>query len=154
MNLSAKQQQEINDIVAGCEFPRGALLPVLHYLQQDKGYLSENDLCAVAEALNIPPVEVFGTATFYALFHTEPTGANVILACNNISCHLRGAEMPLARLQKELGIAPGQTTGDKKFTLYETSCLGACDRGPAMMINGRMYYELTPDKIGQILAQL
>jgi len=153
MSLSSQQRQEINNIVTGYEFPAGALLPVLYYLQRVNGYLSEDDLQGVADILSIPPVDVFGVATFYTLFHTEATGVNTVLACNNISCYLRGAETVLMTLEKELGIKSGQTTADKKFSLREASCLGACGRGPAMMINGQMYYELTPEKISQILVR-
>jgi NADH-quinone oxidoreductase subunit E len=153
MRLSPKLKKEVDQVVNQYEFKAGAILPIMHRLQELYGYLSEDLLASIGDYLNIPPVDLFEVATFYAFFNTKPVGENVILVCETISCYLNNGEAVIAQLEKELGIKPGETTPDNKFTLQLTSCLGACDRSPAMMINDKTYFELTPEKISQILQK-
>jgi NADH-quinone oxidoreductase E subunit len=151
MKLSPQLKKEVDQILNQHEFKQGALLPIFHKLQEIYGYLGENILTGVAEHLNIPQVDIFEIATFYSFFDIKPVGKNIIRICESISCYLLDGETILAQLEKELGIKPGETTPDGKFTLQTTSCIGACGRAPAMMINDKTYFELTSEKIKQIL---
>ncbi len=153
IGLPSQLKKEVDQIVKQYEFKQGALLPILHKLQEQCGYLAEDTLAGVAEYLNLPLVDVFEISTFYTLFNTQPMGKNVILVCESISCYLRDEETIITYLENELGIKPGETTPDGRFTLGTTSCIGACGRAPAMMINDKTYFEQTPHKIGQILKE-
>jgi NADH-quinone oxidoreductase E subunit len=149
--LSPQFKIAVDQIVSQYEHKQGALLPILHKVQDTYGYLVEDVLASIAEYLNIPSVDVFEIATFYFFFNTKPVGKNTIFVCDSISCYLQEKDLIIAQLEKELGIKPGETTPDGKFSLFTTSCIGACGRAPAMMINDRTYFELTPEEICQIL---
>ncbi|MBC8488933.1 MAG: NAD(P)H-dependent oxidoreductase subunit E [Bacteroidetes bacterium] len=100
------------------------------------------------------PVEVYSVASFYSMFSLKETGKFVIRVCVSLPCYLRGSREILEALTKELDINVGQTTADKKFTIEAVSCLGACDKSPAMMINEEIYGNLTPQKVREIIHQL
>lgn len=153
MSILQSTFQEIEKVVDSYPHKQGAVLPILHKLQEQYGYLEEDVLAELAEYLGMPQVDLFEIATFYTLLHTAPCGENIILACNNISCYLLGAETVLSILEDELNIKSGHTTEDKKFTLQTVSCLGACDKGPVMLINDKLYSQLTKEKIKQILKE-
>jgi len=130
----------------------GQLIPILQEVQRLHGYLSEADMRQIADALNIPVSKVFGVATFYSLFATTPKGKHLIRLCESAPCHIRGAEEICGTLQKELGVAPGETTADGLFTLEYTSCLGVCGVAPVMMIDAVVYGNLTAGKVKEVLA--
>lgn len=153
IKISPQFKKEVDQIVSQYEFKQGALLPILHKVQETYGYLVEDVLASVAEHLHIPPVDVFEIATFYFFFNTKPVGKNIIYVCDSLSCYLQEKDIIIAQLEKELGIKPGETTSDGRFSLFTTSCIGACGRAPAMMINDKTYFELTPDKLCQILKE-
>ena len=129
------------------------MLPILHKVQSQMGYLAEEVLAELADHLQMPQVDLFEIATFYTLLYTAPQGENIILVCNNISCYILESETILQTIENELNIKVGQTTEDKKFTLQAVSCLGACDRGPVMLVNDKLYTRLTGDKVRQILQE-
>jgi len=132
---------------------RSALMPILQRLQDKYLYLSDIIIQEVAHALDIHPVEVEGVASFYSFFRTKsPQGKYVIRLCQTISCDLAGKANVARQLENELGIKFGETTKDGMFTLEYTNCLGMCDQGPAMMINDRLFANVTPDKVSQIIA--
>jgi len=108
----------------------------------------------LAESLDIPVSEVYGVASFYSFLSTKPLGKNVIRICNSVPCYLKNSQSILATVEEELGIKPGETTEDGKFSLQLTNCIGACDQAPAMMINHKLYVDLTPMKIRDILKRL
>ncbi len=153
MPISQELWQEIEGIIAGYPFRQGAVLPVLHKIQDEDGYLAEEVLSELAQYLQMPQVDLFEIATFYSLLYTAPKGKNLILACNNISCYILNSESILQTIEDELKIKPGQTTQDKKFSLQAVSCLGACDRGPVMLINEKLYTHLNTEKVKQILGE-
>lgn len=134
---------------------RSAVLQALHYVQEEnKGWLTEELMTAVADYLGITKIAVLEVATFYSLFNLTPVGQFVINVCTNISCMLNGSEKIVEHLKKRLEIEVGQTTPDGKFTLREVECLAACAAAPMFQI-GKKYYEyLTPEKVDQILNEL
>ena len=132
--------------------PKGALIPVLQQAQDIYGYLPKEVLRAIAHALNLPIAEVFGVVTFYAQFHLEPRGENIIKSCQGTACHVRGAKAVLAAVRQKLGLAEGKsTTDDLKFTLETVACLGACGLAPVFMVNDETHGRLTPEKVSAIL---
>ena len=151
MKLSPKLKKEVDQIISRYEFKQGAVLPILHRIQEIQGYLVEDVLAGVADYLNIPQVDIFEVATYYSFFNTKPVGKNIIWVCDSITCYLRDKDTIIDRLEAELGIKVGETTKDGKFTLSTTSCIGACGRAPAMLVNDEPYFELTPEKIKKIL---
>jgi len=115
------------------------------------GYLSPDIMGELAQALSIPLSDVYGVATFYSFLSTKPLGRNVIRICKSLPCFLRNSELIIKSVGDKIGIRPGETTADGKFSFQLTNCIGACDIAPAMMINSDVYGDLTPNKIAQIL---
>ena len=131
---------------------KGPLLPILSDIQKEIGYVSESAMVKIAEALDIPASKVYGAVTFYSLYATAPKGKNVIRVCESAPCHVEGARGIVEALERTLGIKMGETTPDGVFSLEFTSCIGVCGVAPAIMINDRVYGNLTPGMIPQILA--
>jgi len=131
----------------------GALIPALHAAQKIFGYLPEDVMIRVAEAVGVNLSEVYGVATFYSLFSLEPRGRHIIGVCLGTACYVNGADALLERLSRELGVKQGQTTEDGQFTLTATRCLGACGLAPVITIGDDVYGRLAPDKIPDILAK-
>lgn len=127
------------------------LISVLKEKQEKHGYISQKVMNDVAEELGISIADVYEVTTFYSFLSIKPLGDNVIRICKSIPCFLKSSESVTEVLKKELGINPGETTEDGKFSLLLTNCIGACDAAPAMMINEKVYGDLTPDKVVQIL---
>lgn len=133
----------IDRIIERYRGQEGALIPVLHHVQQAAGCLREDVQAYVAEKLEIPLSEVYGVVSFYTLFCTEPKGKNKISICLGTACYVRGAGQVLAEFEKQLGIKVGQTTDDGEFTLEGCRCLGACGLAPVLTVNGNVHGRLT-----------
>ncbi|MDR1921808.1 MAG: NADH-quinone oxidoreductase subunit NuoE [Candidatus Adiutrix sp.] len=129
----------------------GALIPVLQKAQDIYGYLPVPVLEAIAERLEAPISQVYGVVTFYAQFHLEPRGKNIVRTCQGTACHVRGAGKILDALKEGLGVGPGGTTEDLRFTLETVACIGACGLAPVIMVNQETHGRLTPDGIPEIL---
>jgi len=153
--LSAHVREEIDHWVA--KFPAGrqrsAIIGALHAAQhENQGYLTSEIMTAVAEYMQLPPIQVFEVATFYSMFETKPVGRHSVSICTNISCMLRGADEIVARVEKKLGIKTGQSTPDGRFYLkQEEECLAACCGAPMMMIDHVYHENLAPESVGAIL---
>jgi len=130
---------------------RDVLLRMIKEEQAKSGYISEDAIVALAESLGLTVSDVYGVTTFYSFLSTKPLGRNVIRICKSVPCCLKDAEMMIDWIGQELGIAPGQTTPDGRFTFELTNCIGACDQAPAMLINDEVYGQLTREKISEIL---
>ena len=130
---------------------RKSLLILLAETQSKFGYLSPESLAELAESLNLPISEVYGVATFYSFLSAKPQGRNVIRICRSIPCFLKNCQTIIESVEREIGIKPGETTPDGRFSFELTNCIGACDEAPAMMLNGEVHVNLTPGKISQIL---
>ena len=141
----------VREIVEKNRWRKAPVLPVLRGIQDTFGYLPEDALRYAAEELGISIAQIYSTATFYHLFSLKPQGKYVIRICNNFVCHMKGNKKILRAISDYLGIGIGETTKDGLFTLLTTSCMGQCDRAPAMMINDRVYLNLTPEKAVEIL---
>lgn len=156
--LSPEVRKEIDHWLA--KFPaegkRSAVIPALHAVQNaNAGYLTDELMDAVAEYLDLPPVQVYEVATFYTMFDTRPVGRHKVNICTNISCMLMGSDDIVAHCEKRLGIRLGETTPDNRITLkVEEECLAACSGGPMMVVDGHYHTHLTPEKVDEILNNL
>jgi NADH-quinone oxidoreductase subunit E len=156
--LSEHTREEIDHWLT--KFPsdrkRSAVLAALRAVQhQNHGYLTQPLMDAVADYLELPPIQVYEVANFYSMFETKPVGRIHISVCTNISCMLCGSDAILKHVEKKLGITVGQSTPDGKFYLkQEEECLAACNNAPMMMIDHVYYEHLTPEKVDQILDGL
>ena len=126
---------------------------LLEEAQDKHGYLSRELLTELAESLNLSVSDVYGVASFYSFLLTKPLGKNVIRVCKSMPCYLKNSQVIMDYIEKEIGIRPGETTSDGRFSFELTNCIGACDKAPAMMINQDVYGDLTPEKISRILAK-
>jgi len=135
---------------AGGESGAG-LLSKLKSEVERKNYLSRETMAGVAGQSDLPLNSVYGVASFYAYLPVFPVGKNVIKVCNCLPCEMKDVPAVVEGISREIGIGPGQTTPDGKFTLELVSCIGACDQAPAMMINDKLYGDLTAEKIAGIL---
>ncbi len=129
-------------------------LPVLWMVQEQEGYISETSMKEVAELLGVSFAHVLGVVTFYTMFQTAPTGRHHIEVCTNVSCMLRGSEKILKHLEQRLGVKCGETTPDKKVTLSETECMGACGYAPMLAIGEEYHENLTSEKVDRLLEGL
>jgi NADH-quinone oxidoreductase subunit E len=140
--------------IAGVEHPRELAVDIMLALQNHYGYLSDEALEEGAQLLEMTPLELEELATFYDFVYRQPVGRYVIHVCDGVVCWMNGYEWVMDALSRKLGINPGETTEDGLFTLLPTACIGYCDLSPAMLINGRAYGPLTPEKIEEILNRL
>jgi len=133
---------------------RDDLIPILQKIQEAFGYLPEDAMLQVAEFLRVPEAEVYGAATFYAQFKFTPTGRYLVQCCRGTACHVRGGRRILQAVERELGITEGHTTSDFEFTLERVACIGACALAPAMVVNEKVFGEMTPQKVKEALGAL
>ncbi len=130
---------------------RENLLGKLKEAQKEFGYVPKEFIAETARALGLPIGEIYGFTTFYSFLSTRPLGRYVIRICKSIPCYFKNARMIIDSVAQEIGITPGQTTTDGKFSFELTNCIGACDLAPAMLVNHEVYGQLTPGKIAEIL---
>ena len=132
----------------------GSLIAILQETQDIYGYLPLDVMELISARTGTPIASVIGVATFYAQFRLQPVGRYLIMLCQGTACHVNGSELISAAITDELGIEDGQTTEDGLFSLKHVACLGCCSLSPVMMINGKTYGSLTPDKAKKVLRTL
>jgi NADH-quinone oxidoreductase subunit E len=130
-----------------------SLLPILQGIVHQEHYLSDYALTEVARELDLSAAQVYGTATFYSFLDTQPKGKYVIRVCKTITCEMNGKNQIIKTIEDTLKIKLGETTPNRLFSLLQTNCLGWCHKGPAILINDSVYYELTPEKVVDILSE-
>ncbi len=146
--------QLLHEIIAVYSQEAGNLITVLQKAQEIYGYLPLSVLQHIADGLGIKRAQVYGVATFYTQFRLTAMGKYIILLCEGTACHVNGSERIATALAEELKVAMGETTADGLFTLSDAACLGCCSLAPVMMINGRAYGPLTPDKACSIIREI
>lgn len=134
------------ELIALYPHKRSALIPVLHVLQEQDGYLSPDGVEHVAELMDLTPAEVRGTASFYEMLHLQPVGRYLVAVCTNIACMLAGAYELLEHMGQGLGVTLGGTTADGMFTLEDTECLALCGNAPCLVVNWRYFGDMTPER--------
>ncbi len=147
-------RRELEAILARYPDKEAAILPALHLAQREFGYVSEEAIVCVAETLGFTPARIEGVVTFYTMFNRKPMGMYHVQICRNLSCSLLGAEHLIEHVSKKLGIKPGETTPDGRFTLSTVECLGSCGTAPVLQVNDDYHEELTEEKIDALLAGL
>ena len=131
------------------------LLTALYIAQERYGYLTPAAIEEVSVRLNVPVGQVYSTASFYSLFRTQPTGTVVIQVCDGLSCYLcGGADRVTDYVSRKLGISPGETTADGRFTLEKVQCLASCGTAPALRVNDELHEHLTPSSLDLLLERL
>ena len=131
-----------------------AILPTLYLAQREFGHLSDEAILYVADLLGFTPARIYGVATFYTMYNKKPVGKYHLQVCRNLSCSLMGAEHLIDRVSEKLGVKPGETTADGRFSLSTVECLGSCGTAPVMQVNDDYYENLSEETIDAILDRL
>jgi NADH-quinone oxidoreductase subunit E len=152
--LPDKLKEALEKKIAHADHPRELVVDAMLALQEHYGYLSDEAVEEVAALLGMSSLEVEELATFYTFIYREPVGKFVIHVCDSVICWMDGYESVKDHLCKKLAIDLGGTTADGLFTLLPVCCIGYCDQSPAMLINRKVYGNLTPEKIDAILEKL
>jgi NADH-quinone oxidoreductase E subunit len=151
--LPEKIKNTINGIRHQFPTEQALLLPLLHLIQDEYGWVSMDSMKDAGEFLNLPLSKVREVASFYTMYKLEPQGKVDLQICTNISCWLNGADKLVACAEKRLGIKCGETTKDGNFTLSQVECLAACGTAPALMLNEDYYESLDVPKLNEILDE-
>jgi NADH-quinone oxidoreductase subunit E len=151
--LTETEIQEINVELAHCATKASASVEALNIVQRHRGWVPDEAVKDVAAMLDMTPDELDAVATFYSFLFRRPVGRHVIFVCDSISCWVMGYNPLLDVLKTKLGVTFGETTADKRFTLLPISCIGACDRAPAMMVDEDLYGPVTPETMDEILKK-
>jgi NADH-quinone oxidoreductase E subunit len=130
---------------------RDALIPILQEVQEVEGYLSRDAVITIAQRLGLPASKVYGVATFHNQFRFQPQGRYHIQVCRGTACHVKGSAAVLAAAKLALGVEPGQTSRDGRFSLEVVACIGACGLAPVININGEFHARVTPDSVAKII---
>ncbi len=133
---------------------KAVILPALHLAQKEFGHVTDDAIVYIAGLVGTSPAEIEGVATFYTMYNRKPVGKYHVQVCRNISCSLLGAEHLIEHVAGKLGVKPGGTTPDGKFTLSLAECLGSCGTAPVMQVNDDYYENLTEASIDAILDKL
>jgi NADH-quinone oxidoreductase subunit E len=151
--LSEKEKSEIAAELAHADSKSSVSVDALNIVQRHRGWVSDETLRDVANLLEMTSDELDAVATFYSFIFRRPVGRHVILVCDSISCWVMGCNPLLDLLKNRMNISFGDTTEDKRFTLLPISCLGACDRAPAMMVDDDLYGPVTPGMMDEVLGK-
>ena len=136
------------------DWKEAAILPVLHTVQKEWGYVSLDGLKLVADMLDMPPARAAGVMSFYPMFHKAPIGKHLIQVCATLSCSLNGAKNLVDHLKEKLQIDVGGTSADGKWTLEKGECIAACEGAPAIRIDEKLYRNVTTEQLDQLMAEL
>ena len=155
--MSETQAIDTSRVAAVLErYPRrdpGDLVNVLHDLQAEFRYLPEAALRQAAQHLGLPRTQVYGVATFYHGFHTEPRGEHTCTVCVGTACHVRGAPRLLEQLMRDTGLGAGGTTADLSLSIEEVGCVGACALGPLVLLDGEYHGHMTPERVSRMVKK-
>jgi NADH-quinone oxidoreductase subunit E len=151
--LTDKEKHEIESELKLYPVKSGACIEALKIVQQERRWVSDESIKDIASILEMSAGEVDGVATFYNMIYRKPVGRNVIKLCESVACYVMGYENIYDYISKKLNVKFGETTADNRFTLLPNSCLGCCDKAPAMMIENDLYVNLTTEKIDTLLEK-
>jgi NADH-quinone oxidoreductase subunit E len=152
MGAKVKQTDEkVKQILSRYQHDKSQLVSILQDVQAEYRYLPEDALEEVSHSLEVPISQVYSVATFFRAFSLEPQGRHLVNVCMGTACHVRGALRILEKIERELGIKPGETTKDLNFTLETVNCVGACALGPIVITDGEYNGQMTSEKVDEIL---
>ena len=152
--FSQETLEEFNEILKRYPTKMAASLPALYLAQRDFGFITDEMIEYIAGLIAVTPAELYNVVSFYSMFYRKEMGNYVIQVCHTLTCSLLSAAGVINHLEDKLGISPGETTPDKKFSLVKVECLGACGTAPVMRINDDYYENLTSEKIDEIIDNL
>ena len=135
-------------------FESSLVLPCLRRIQEDRGFVADDDIDGLAAYLGVPRIQIEEVLSFYTQFRRSPVGRWHLQACRNVSCSMRGAEALIEHLGERLGISPGQTTADGRFTLSTVECLGSCGTAPVLMVNETYHEDMSPARLDAMIEGL
>jgi len=151
--LADAARREIDAVIARYPEKRAAMLPVLWLFEREVGEINGEVERQVAALLGVSPAQVREVTTFYTMFRRPGAGTHVVQVCHTMSCALRGASQVIAAFREHLGIGPGETTADGRFSLMKVECLGACEHAPCLQVNDVQYDDLTPDRVPGLIQE-
>ena len=152
--LSKENSNKIDAHIATHKTMPGALLPLLHAIQDDIGWIPEDAYLPISKALALSVAEVHGVVTFYHHFHTHPVGKHILQVCRAESCQAMGSEQLEKDIKTALGIDYHETTKDGAITLLPIYCLGNCACSPAVMLGDNVYGRVTAEKVAELVAEV
>lgn len=145
--------REIDDFLESVKNKRGALIEVLHFAQDNYGYIDEDMQEHISEKMKIPSSKIYGVISFYSYFTTEPKGEHVISVCTGTACFVKGSHEILEEFKKLLKINPGETTADGKFTLNTLRCVGACGLAPVVSVGDKLYGKFKKEDVKKVIME-
>jgi len=145
--------EKVKTIVDKYNGKHDSVIAILQDVQSEYHYLPEHALRVVASQLGLPLIQICGVATFFKAFSLKPRGEHTVTVCLGTACHVRGAPAVLDEAKRQLGVEPGNTTDDMRFTLETVNCLGACALGPIMVIDGKYHGQMSPRKAKRVLKK-
>lgn len=154
MNLSDKTNNKIERLLNLYPERLSAMLPILHLIQEEEGWISDEAMEWVAERLEIETIKVYEVVTFYPMFRRSKVGEKHIKVCRTLSCALRGSYKTCEKLAAALNCPEGETTADGKYTLEFVECIADCGPAPVVQVNECLYEGITPDKVDGFVASL
>ncbi len=145
--------QAVREIASKHGKDRSALISVLQDIHAEYNYLPEGSLEIVSREMGVPLSSIYGVATFFRAFSFKPRGRHLATVCTGTACHVRGATKLLSEAEAKLGVSPGGTTRDGRFTLETVNCLGCCAVGPLMVVDGEYHGEMTPKRVEAVIKE-
>ena len=146
-------EERLSQLLAPYKGQKGASIPILQKVQEEYGYLPQEAIPEIAKFLGLSQNEIFGVASFYAQFRFTRPGRHSLKVCQGTACHVRGAPRILGAIQQELGVKPGETTKDYKFSLERVACFGSCALAPVMVVDKNVYGRMSTAKAREILSK-
>jgi NADH:ubiquinone oxidoreductase subunit E len=148
--MAVEVTEKLESIVERYRSGKSSLIAVMQDISQEYGYLPEEVLQEVSKLIEVPISIFYSLATFYSSFRLEPIGKKHVCVCVGTACHVRGASQVVDTLERDLQVAPGETSKDGNFTLETVNCLGACALGPLVTVNGEYYGKLDQKKVSKL----
>ena len=152
--FSAEAKTRFDWVLTRYPTKEAALLPTLHLVQAQEGWISPEAVHYVSELLDLSPATIFGVVSFYDMYNQKPVGKYYLKVCTNLSCMVNRAYDLHDHLCEKLGVNPGETTKDGRFTVGEVECLGSCDTAPVMQVNNEYHEKLSIQKVDELIAKL
>ena len=149
--ISEQAKQRMRDLAARYPIARSAIMPALYIAQQEEGYITQQALEAVAEAIGLTVDDVESVATFYTMYYQHPPGKKIIKVCTSISCYLRGCDTLASHLEKRLGIKRGETSADGNYTFMTAECLASCGTAPVLQVNDEFVENVTLEMVDALV---
>ncbi len=151
--ISEQAKQRMRDLATRYPVARSAVMPALYIAQQEEGYITQQALQAVAEAIGLTVDDVESIATFYTMYYQQPPGKKVIKVCTSISCYLRNCDALVSHLEQRLAIKRGETTADGNYTLMTVECLASCGTAPVLQVNDEFVEKVTLEMAGALVDE-